>query len=254
MTSERTARPTGPRLRLKRRHKRLATTITVFLLLAALVAYLLTGAGDHAPQSARASVAASSTSVPESGPPPTITTTTNPAGALPQTGAFPTSGSTQFKSEMAALWAGITRNSPPEAQSAFFPENAYIQVKTLPSDSSDYKERLLYQYALDLGAAHGLLGPGASTATLVSVNVPSQYAHWVLPGPCNNRIGYFEVANSRVVYNEGGVEHSFGIASLISWRGEWYVVHLGAIMRSTDSGVVLDPELGPGYSPSAAAC
>ena len=65
-------------------------------------------------------------------------------------------------------------------------------------------------------------------------------------GVCDNRVGYYEVANSRVVYQENGQVHSFGIASLISWRGEWYVVHLGAILRSTSQGIVEDPEIGPG--------
>ena len=39
---------------------------------------------------------------------------------------------------------------------------------------------------------------------------------------------------------------SFGIASLISWRGVWYVVHLGAISRTSVTGVVDDPTIGPG--------
>ena len=73
-----------------------------------------------------------------------------------------------------------------------------------------------------------------------------QYAHWVPPGVCDNGVGYYEVANSRVVYTEAGVTRSFGIASLISWRGEWYVVHLGAILRDGTGGTVLDPATGAG--------
>jgi hypothetical protein len=253
MTDQSGLRPIRPRLRLKRRQKRLATTVTVSVVLVTLITLLLTSGGGHAtPKTAPVSVASTSTSVPTTGP---TTTTTNPAGSLPQTQALPTSTSSHFLSEMAALWTGITQNSPAAAQSAFFPENAYVQVKTLPSDTSDYRVRLLYQYGLDIGAANALLGAGASQATLVSVNVPSQYAHWVPPGAtCTNQVGYFEVANARIVYREDGVEHSFGIASLISWRGQWYVVHLGAIMRTTDTGIVLDPEAGPGSSPSAVEC
>jgi hypothetical protein len=256
--------PGGPRIRLKRRHRRLATTITVVLTVVILAIYLVSSGGPKAVPSraARADVTTTSASVPTAPTTTTTvtptttttTTTTNPAGSLPQTGDLPTSDSPQFQSEMAALWAAVTQNSPTEAQSAFFPEAAYLQLKTLPSDSSDYQYRLLYDYSLDIVAANGLLGPDAATATLVSVNVPGQYAHWVPPGVCSNQIGYFEVANSRLVYDEDGVTHSIGIASLISWRGEWYVVHLGAIVRPSDSGVVLDPETGAGDSPPSSTC
>jgi hypothetical protein len=30
-------------------------------------------------------------------------------------------------------------------------------------------------------------------------------------------------------YTAGGEDASFPLTSLISWRGQWYVVHLGAI-------------------------
>ncbi len=228
----------------------------------ALIAIVLTvGSGHHGDSGAlRAAITPSSiaTSVPSTTsttvapPPPTTTTsTTNPAGSLPQTDALPSSDSPQFGANMASLWSAITQNAP---DAALVPEAAYLQLKTLPSDSSHYEDRLLYDYSLDIVAANGLLGPGASTATLVGVNVPEQYAHWVPPGVCDNQIGYFEVANARVVYDEGGVTHSFGIASLISWRGEWYVVHLGAILRDSDSGIVLDPEVGAGYSAPSSTC
>ena len=94
----------------------------------------------------------------------------------------------------------------------------------------------------------------ASAATLLQVEVPEQYGHWVPSGVCDNRIGYYEVANARLIYTEDGQTRSFGIASLISWRGVWYVVHLGAILRSSSLGVVDDPEVGPGSSPDSTTC
>ena len=262
MTSHQTDGPPRPRIRLRRRHRRLATTLTVCVLLAVLIAYLVAGTGGPKrvdSQSTRADITTSTTTttVPPTTTttvPPTTTTTTNPAGSLPQTDALPTGDSPQFTSEMAALWAGITQNSPTIAESAFFPEAAYLQLKTLPSDTSDYQYRLLYDYSLDIVAANGLLGADAASATLVSVDVPGQYAHWVPSGVCSNQIGYFEVPNSRIVYSEDGVTHSIGIASLISWRGEWYVVHLGAVLRDSDTGIVLDPEVGTGESQPSSTC
>jgi hypothetical protein len=60
--------------------------------------------------------------------------------------------------------------------------------------------------------------------------------------------------NARVVYREGGQVHSFGIASMISWRGVWYVVHLGAILRSSGEGVVHEPSSGAGVSGYSGTC
>ena len=172
---------------------------------------------------------------------PTTTTTTNP-GSLPQTDALPPTNSPSFQSEMADLWEGVVSDSPTIALPAFFPEQAYEQLKTITDARGDYENRLVHDYSLDITAAHDLLGPAPSSAVLVAVEVPADDRHWVPPGVCDNRIGYFEVANSRVVYQQHGVTHSFGIASLISWRGVWYVVHLGAILRSSDTGVVEDPD------------
>ena len=197
------------------------------------------------------SVVVTTTEPPTTTAPPT--TTTDP-GTLPQTGAVPTSTSPQFQTEMGALWQGVVSGSPDAARPAFFPENAYLQLKTVGDPSSDFTNRLLANFSTDLEATHALLGQDSGTASLVGVNVPEQYGHWIPPGVCDNRVGYYEVANARVVYQEDGQVRSFGIASLISWRGEWYVVHLGAILRSTSQGVVDDPEVGPGSSPYSPTC
>jgi hypothetical protein len=199
----------------------------------------------------------SATGVTTTTDPPTTTvpaTSTTDAGSLPQTSAFPTSTSPEFQAEMAALWRGVVSGSPVEARPAFFPENAYLQLKTLSDPAADYTYRLLADFAADLQAAHALLGQLAGRASLIVVNVPEQYGHWIPPGVCDNSVGYYEVANSRIVYRQDGQVRSFGIASLISWRGEWYVVHLGAILRSTSQGIVDDPEIGPGSSADSATC
>ena len=185
--------------------------------------------------------------------PATTTTTTDP-GLLPQTTALPSPASLQFQSEMAALWQGVVDASVTEATPAFFPESAYLQVKTVADPAADFRERLLAEYGLDVAAAHALVSTGQGEPALVEVLVPTQYAHWVPPGTCSNRVGYYEVANSRVVYRLGTTERSFGIASLISWRGEWYVVHLGAVVRSGSGGMVDDPEAGTGSSAPSTSC
>jgi hypothetical protein len=175
-------------------------------------------------------------------------------GTLPQTHAFPSSGNRVFKALMVQLWSGVVHDSLSRALPAFFPRAAYVQLKAIPSAGSDWSGRLVGDYGLDIGAAHALLGAGAARARLLRVAVPSSYGHWVEPGVCFNQIGYYEMPNARVVYSEDGATRSFGIASMISWRGVWYVVHLGAVLRPGDEGVVDEAASGAGVSAYSGTC
>jgi hypothetical protein len=182
------------------------------------------------------------------------TTTTTDPGALPQTGTLPTATTAAFLSRMAALWSGVTSGLAAAALPAFFPESAYVQLKDIADPQSDFTGRLEAEYQADVLAAHQLLGVDAPSAQLLGVDVDEAYAHWVPPGVCDNAIGYYEVPNSRVVYSVAGQQRSFGVASMISWRGEWYVVHLGAILRSGTGGTVASPEEGPGAPTDSSTC
>jgi hypothetical protein len=177
-----------------------------------------------------------------------------PPGKLPQTHALPSGSSAEFKHETASLWSGIRTNSPAVALAAFFPRDAYIRLKAIPSAGSDWSGRLVHEYDLDIAAAHRQLAADAARAQLISVDVPTSNGHWVPPGVCYNDVGYYEVPNARVVYREGGQVRSFGIASMISWRGQWYVVHLGAVLRNEDAGVVDEPASGRGSSAYSSTC
>ncbi len=173
------------------------------------------------------------------------------AGALPQTRAFPHTDSAAFRNAMTDLWLAVTTGTPRFARPAFFPEAAYRQLKAIPYPEADWQDRLWYDFALDVGAAHGLVGRGAR---LVRVIVPASEAAWVYPGACYNSIGYWHVGGARVVYTEHGQERSLGIASLISWRGVWYVVHFGEVLRPVVTGVVDQPAVGPGIPGPPGGC
>ena len=173
------------------------------------------------------------------------------AGSLPQTSAFPSTTTTPFHNVIADLWLAVTTGDASYALPAFFPETAYTQVKAIADPQSDWQDRLWYDFTLDVAAAHALVG---SHATFVRVIVPAEDAAWVSPGACYNSVGYWHAPGSRVVYEEGGETRSFGIASLISWRGEWYVVHFGAVLRSGAYGEVDDPETGPGIPGPPGGC
>jgi len=209
---------------------------------------LLAAPGGRAPARAHrpsAAIGRSHTSATPPGPSP---------GTLPQTNAYPTASSAAFKTLMSALWSGIVANRLAPALPAFFPKAAYLQLKAIGNAGGDWTGRLVHDYRLDIGAAHALLGHGAASAQLLRVSVVHSYGHWIAPGVCYNSIGYWEMPNARVVYRENGQVRSFGIASLISWRGVWYVVHLGAILRTADVGQVDDPAAGPGSSIYSATC
>lgn len=173
------------------------------------------------------------------------------AGALPQTRALPSTDSAAFHAAMQDLWLAVTTGKPNLALPAFFPLAAYQQVKAIYDPAADWHGRLWYDFTLDVGAAHRLVDPDAR---LVRVIVPTSDAAWVDPGVCANSLGYWHVPGARVVYREHGQERSFGIASLISWRGVWYVVHFGAVLRNVVTGIVDQPAAGPGVPGPPGGC
>jgi hypothetical protein len=194
------------------------------------------------------------TASPSPSPSPSVIAISPPPAGLPQTRALPSASTQVFDDEMTDLWTAIVTGNTSVAIQSFFPLGAYQQVKAIADPTADWNGRLVGDYVLDIQAAHSFLGASAATAQLVQVIVPSQYAAWIDPGVCYNRVGYWHVPGSRLVYRVDGQLRSIGIASLISWRGQWYVVHLGAVVRSTTAGVVDNPSVGTGTTGPPGGC
>jgi hypothetical protein len=173
------------------------------------------------------------------------------AATLPQTQQLPSSTDKAFSNAIHDIWLAITTGKPDYALPAFFPEKAYEQVKAIADPDYDWQTRLWYDFTLDVAALRPYVSPHAK---LIKVIFPSLYTQWVLPGACYNNIGYWHAPGTRVVYEQGGAIRSFGIASFISWRGVWYVVHLGALNRAGAVGVVDDPEPGAGSPGPPGGC
>lgn len=148
------------------------------------------------------------------------------AGALPQTHDKPAESSATFDARMRALFEAVQANDPDRAMPAFFPLKAYEQVKAVGNPAGDWRRRLVAAYARDVRALHKRLGKDAERATYVRTEVPGERARWMEPGDEYNKLGYYRVLGTRVFYAIDGKESSFEVTSLISWRGEWYVVHL----------------------------
>lgn len=174
-------------------------------------------------------------------PPVVAPSTTVDPGTLPQTRVLPSPTDPMFQAGVQGLWRAIVSGDPSTALPFFFPESAYLQVKAIGNPSADYQNRLINWYRLDIGAAHTLLGANASSATFVRVTVPTSQAVWIVPGVEYNKGSYYRVYGTRLYYEIGGRTKSIGIFSLISWRGEWYVVHLGPSTRSANKGIVYSP-------------
>ena len=163
-------------------------------------------------------------------------------GVLPQIHELPGDQDARFVAGAHALWQAIVQDKPALAKPFFFPLSAYLQVKDISDPAQDYQDRLIAWYDLDIKAAHDLLGAGAAGAKLTSVDVPQDQAEWIEPGVEYNKGSYYRVYGTRLTYQENGHTASFGVFSLISWRGEWYVVHLGPSTRSAMEGIVYDPQ------------
>ena len=155
----------------------------------------------------------------DAAPPPPVD-----AGALPQTRDRPDGGTDAFTERSRALWEAIIQDDPARAMPFFFPVAAYEQVKAIPSPSSDWRRRLVANYVRDIHVLHAQI---TDTARLERFEVPDGRARWVEPGEEGNKLGYWRVYGTRIDWTDAdGKTKAFPVTSLISWRGEWYVVHL----------------------------
>jgi hypothetical protein len=145
---------------------------------------------------------------------------------LPQTRDVPASSGTAFDARVVALWAAIVEDNPERAMPFFFPLGAYQQVKDIGDPAADWRLRLVAAYERDVHALHEWLGPDAPRATLIALEVPRESVRWVEPGEESNKIGYYRVVGSALRYEVDGAARTINVRTLISWRGEWYVVHL----------------------------
>ncbi len=236
-------------------------TILVIILASSAIGFSL---GIYLSRSGQVPVASasvtSSTSNPNTTTPPTTepatstTTSTETPGVLPQTAQLPSSTSAEFTARMQDLFQGVAILDLPNAVKSFFPLPAYLQVKALTDNSFDYADRLLLHFTLDLEAAHALLMSQGTSFSFVGMKVDAAHAAWIPPGACSNKLGYWHLPGSRLLYRANGILYSIGVLSLISWRGEWYVVHMGAISRASNIGYVDSPATGAGTLGPAGGC
>ena len=196
-------------------------SIAVVLATATIVA----GCGGSSSKSAESTTTVEPTTTTTQAP--TTTTTVDP-GTLPQTDEKPTGTGAEFDARMKTLANAIINNTPDTAISTFFPVSAYLQTKKLPDPATDWKNRLIANFKVDVADANKALGPNAKKAVFTGVTVPNT-AVWVKPGEEYNLGPYWRVFKTQMNFTVDGKNVQIPIESMISWRGQWYVVHLGKI-------------------------
>jgi hypothetical protein len=146
---------------------------------------------------------------------------------LPQTEERPSVTSARFKRRMQQLADAILAGDGERGRATFFPLVAYAQVKDVQKPERDYRYRLLAHFDRDVLEYRKALGEDAEHAEFLGVEVPEERAQWMKPGKEGNRVGYYRVLRSKLRFRlPNGTERAFELTSMISWRGEWYVVHL----------------------------
>jgi hypothetical protein len=163
---------------------------------------------------------------------PTTTTTVDP-GTLPQTQDRPDPNSPELRARIELLWHGIAGDDPAAAKPAFFPLSAYLQVKDLRDPVTDWNNRLIGAYDREIRALHKQLATQITQqkatpaeVQFVRLDIPAGGVQWMNPGSEYNKVGYFRVLDSKLHYTVKGKAYTFNVKSMISWRGQWYVVHL----------------------------
>ncbi|HEX3774218.1 MAG TPA: hypothetical protein VHV51_07110, partial [Polyangiaceae bacterium] len=145
----------------------------------------------------------------------------------PQTNDRPSTTSAAFRARIDAIANAIIQGNAELALTSFFPLVAYEQVKDVAKPERDYKFRLVANFKRDVLEYHHALGAEAAAAKFDGITVSEQDAKWMEPGSEGNRLGYFRVLRSHLHFTlPAGRSRDFELTSLISWRGEWYVVHL----------------------------
>lgn len=146
---------------------------------------------------------------------------------LPQTEGEPKFDSPLFQQHLRLLTRAIILDDPELARSVFFPVEAYQQVKDIPKPERDWEYRLWKNFKRDVHDYHKRLGENPRYARLLRLDTSGRKQQWMQPGSEGNKIGYFRMTHPRLVFQKAdGSELRVDLTSLISWRGEWYVVHL----------------------------
>jgi hypothetical protein len=195
---------------------------------AAAVEPTATGAASDA--STPIAVSTATNDPPEPQPPQTATVPPLESDAgtpLPQTDDLPSLHSESFRLRLELLVQAIEEDAPEVALPAFFPVRAYEQVKAIAKPERDWEHRLVAAFRRNIHEYHVRLGEHARGVKFARIEIAEPKVKYMKPHSEGNRLGYYRALRSQLVVTKAdGGEAEFEVTSMISWRGEWYVVHL----------------------------
>ena len=158
---------------------------------------------------------------------PTIALVDSAGQPLPQTADVPKFDSPTFKRRSALLFQAIVDDTKESADAAFFPVLAYEQVKAIAKPARDHKFRLLAAYHRSIHEYHEKVAKLPQPLQFLDVEPGPSPIRWMEPNTEGNKLGYHRILRTKLKFADAkGVVHRLEVTSLISWRGEWYVVHL----------------------------
>ncbi len=149
---------------------------------------------------------------------------------LPQTRELPSGESEFFRQLGPALFSAIIENDPNRVLPYFMPVEVYKQLKDSKNPPRDWRYRLHAQLKRDLERYHRRLGRDRKRASYEGLELKPADAAWLEPGREYNKLPYYRLFGSQLRYRDAkGTLRHLNLSALISWRGEWYIVHLDGL-------------------------
>ena len=158
---------------------------------------------------------------------PPATSTTIDVGSLPQTPAQPSASDPAFQAKMAAVLQAIRTGNGELAHASFFPLGAYLQTKSGGGNDTDWRFRLIANFDRDVRILHARLDPTGAPLLFAGASVTGAPS-WIRPGLEQNKGSYWRTLGASISYRTsptGPILHQ-SVLCCISWRGQWYPIHL----------------------------
>lgn len=171
---------------------------------------------------------ASAEAPPEADPLDTPALLDESGNPLPQTDkeTKPSFDSPAWQKRARLLFEAIQKDDPEIAARVFFPKEAYVQVKDIPKPEADWKSRLMRAFKRDIHEYHKAMKK-PEAAEYVGYKADMKHAKWMPERGEGNKVGYYRITHTKLQYkNADGKNRELDVTSLISWRGEWFLVHL----------------------------
>jgi hypothetical protein len=128
---------------------------------------------------------------------------------------------------MAAVLSAIQSGNPDLSHPAFFPLNAYLQTKSGGGNDTDWHFRLMANWDRDVRILHGRLDPSGAPLIFVGATLQGPPT-WIAPGLEQNKGPYWRTLGTIISYrtSAAGPILQQSVLCCISWRGQWYPIHL----------------------------